>query len=236
MFKQPAENTNATGTEARDAADRTKPVSRAVDQEEVAEVARQLWRERGGVGGSPEADWYRAEQIVRDRRVATLGAIGASGNASDQEESYLAGTEHSRISAETQSKEPSIMDNSMTGMMEQTGTGSGIKERVSDLTNRANEQVSELANRANEMMVNEPQSFPRPEHREGRIARSIEQQTAKLPSDVWLWAAVGSIGLSLALELSGREKTANFVGHWAPTFLILGLYNKMVKLQGSDGL
>jgi hypothetical protein len=74
------------------------------------------------------------------------------------------------------------------------------------------------------------------EHREGRIARTLEQQTAKLPSDAWLWAALGSMGLSLALELSGREKTANFVGHWAPTFLIFGLYNKMVKLQGSDGL
>ena len=25
-----------------------------------------------------------------------------------------------------------------------------------------------------------------------------------------------------------------FVGQWAPTFLILGLYNKLVKLLGSD--
>jgi hypothetical protein len=73
------------------------------------------------------------------------------------------------------------------------------------------------------------------EHREGPIARTIEQQTAKLPSDTFLWAALGSIGVSLILELSGREKTANFVGHWAPTILILGLYNKLVKLEGSDG-
>ena len=77
--------------------------------------------------------------------------------------------------------------------------------------------------------------MPRAEHREGTTARTIEQQTARIPSDVWLWAAVGSMGLSLALEVSGREKTANFVGHWAPTLLILGLYNKVVKLQGSDG-
>jgi hypothetical protein len=27
---------------------------------------------------------------------------------------------------------------------------------------------------------------------------------------------------------------ANFVGQWAPTFLILGLYNKIVKIAGSD--
>jgi len=63
----------------------------------------------------------------------------------------------------------------------------------------------------------------------------IEQQTAKLPSDTFLWAALGSIGLSLTLQLTGQEKKANFVGHWAPTLLLLGIYNKMVKLHGSDG-
>jgi hypothetical protein len=55
------------------------------------------------------------------------------------------------------------------------------------------------------------QSGPRPEHREGQVARSIEQQTGKLPSDAFLWCALGSMGVSLTLE-------ANFVGHWAPTF------------------
>ena len=74
------------------------------------------------------------------------------------------------------------------------------------------------------------------EHREGVIARSIEQQTAKLPSDWFLWSAVGSMGASLALMLMGQEKKANFVGQWAPSFLILGLYNKLVKLHGSEGV
>ena len=79
------------------------------------------------------------------------------------------------------------------------------------------------------------QTEPRVEHREGAVARTIEQQTAKLPSDTFLWAALGSIGLSLTFQLMGDEKKANFIGHWAPTFLTLGLYNKLVKLQGSDG-
>jgi hypothetical protein len=83
------------------------------------------------------------------------------------------------------------------------------------------------------MNATEPVYEARAEHNEGRVARSIEQQTAKLPSDTFLWAALGSIGLSMALELSGKKEAANFVGHWAPTFLILGLYNKMVKLHGS---
>jgi len=46
---------------------------------------------------------------------------------------------------------------------------------------------------------------------------------------------VGSIGASITLRLMGKGEAANFVGQWAPTFLILGLYNKMVKLHGSDG-
>jgi hypothetical protein len=84
-------------------------------------------------------------------------------------------------------------------------------------------------------LAREPRSNPREEHREGLLARSIEQQTAKLPSDVWLWAAFGSIATSLVFQITGEERKANFVGHWAPTFLLLGLYNKLVKLHGSDG-
>lgn len=85
-----------------------------------------------------------------------------------------------------------------------------------------------------DMLQTEPTTSPNPQHREGKIARTIEQQTAKLPSDTFLWAAMGSIGASLVFAIMGQQKRANFVGQWAPTFLILGLYNKLVKLQGSD--
>jgi len=74
----------------------------------------------------------------------------------------------------------------------------------------------------------------RPEHTEGRVARTIEQQTAKLPSDLFLWAAGGSIVGSLLLQCAGKQHESLFVGQWAPTFLILGLYNKLVKVAGSD--
>ena len=77
--------------------------------------------------------------------------------------------------------------------------------------------------------------MPKIEHREGPVARTIEQQTAKLPSDTFLWAAMGSMGLSLITQMAGKQKFSNFVGLWVPTFLMFGLYNKMVKLQGSDG-
>jgi hypothetical protein len=87
----------------------------------------------------------------------------------------------------------------------------------------------------NTVMERETQDRPKPEHKEGMVARTIEQQTAKLPSDTFLWAAIGSMGASLALGLAGRDKASTFVGQWAPTLLFLGLYNKLVKLHGSEG-
>ena len=72
------------------------------------------------------------------------------------------------------------------------------------------------------------------DYEEGPVARMIEEQTAKLPSDLFLWAAGGSILGSLALQMMGENKKALFVGQWAPTLLILGLYNKFVKVEGSE--
>ena len=72
------------------------------------------------------------------------------------------------------------------------------------------------------------------QHSEGTVAKAIEEQTAKLPSDVFLWAAGASIVGSLFLQFSGKQHEALFVGQWAPTFLVLGLYNKLVKVAGSD--
>lgn len=72
-------------------------------------------------------------------------------------------------------------------------------------------------------------------HAEGSLARTIEQQTAKLPSDTFLWASLGAIATSLVLQTLGKKEASLFVGQWAPTFLILGLYNKIVKILGSDG-
>lgn len=69
---------------------------------------------------------------------------------------------------------------------------------------------------------------------EGRIAVELEKRTSRVPSDVFLWTAIGSIAGSLVLAVSGKQKLANFVGQWAPTLLILGLYNKIVKVAGHD--
>jgi hypothetical protein len=71
-------------------------------------------------------------------------------------------------------------------------------------------------------------------HSEGTVAKTIEEQTAKLPSDAFLWMAVGAMTASATLQMMGNRHVSLFVGQWAPTFLILGLYNKLVKQLGSD--
>jgi hypothetical protein len=69
---------------------------------------------------------------------------------------------------------------------------------------------------------------------EGTVARSIEEQTSRLPSDTFLWAALGAIGVSLALQVSGKREVSLFLGQWVAPFLLLGVYNKIVKVAGSD--
>ena len=71
-------------------------------------------------------------------------------------------------------------------------------------------------------------------HSEGTVARTIERQTAKLPSDLFLWAAVGAIGASAVLEMAGNPEKSRFIGQWVAPFLLLGVYNKLVKVAGSD--
>lgn len=72
------------------------------------------------------------------------------------------------------------------------------------------------------------------DHSEGPVAKAIENQTSKLPSDLFLWAAVGSMAASATLKCLGKGKSALFVGQWAAPFLLLGIYNKIVKTEGHD--
>jgi len=72
------------------------------------------------------------------------------------------------------------------------------------------------------------------DHSEGPVAKAIENQTAKLPSDLFLWAALGSMAVSATFKIMGKGHTALFIGQWAPSFLLLGVYNKIVKVEGND--
>ena len=86
---------------------------------------------------------------------------------------------------------------------------------------------------ARESLAGVPVPVVRPEHAEGELARLIEQQTAKVPSHWFLFAAVGSMCASLGLELSGRTRASRFVGMWPTPLLVAGMYNKLVKTLGT---
>ncbi len=66
------------------------------------------------------------------------------------------------------------------------------------------------------------------------VSGTIQTQIVKLPSDVFLWAALGSIGGSFVLQMMGRKDLSLFVGQWAPTFMILGVLDKLIRIAGSS--
>lgn len=90
-------------------------------------------------------------------------------------------------------------------------------------------------NPASEESLREYRRAPlvRDDHAEGSFTRIVEQQAAKLPSSFFLVSAVGSMALSALYELRGNERMSRFVGMWAPTFLIMGVYNKIIKTLGT---
>jgi hypothetical protein len=91
---------------------------------------------------------------------------------------------------------------------------------------------------------NEPATqAPTGQKMEGETTQAIEERTARVPSGAYLALAIGSMAVSASLMLAGKKQLANFVGQWAPALLIMGLYNKVVKVEhellatrGSAGL
>lgn len=69
---------------------------------------------------------------------------------------------------------------------------------------------------------------------EDRVTGAIEAQTSKIPSSGYLAAAFGAIAASAILKVVGKDDWALFVGQWPAAFMLMGVYNKVVKQHGSD--
>ncbi|GAC1474165.1 MAG: hypothetical protein NVS2B16_06060 [Chloroflexota bacterium] len=55
------------------------------------------------------------------------------------------------------------------------------------------------------------------------------QITNNVPEQAWYWASLGSILLSASLKVAGKNDWAIFVGQWPPTFLLFGVYHRLVR-------
>jgi hypothetical protein len=73
----------------------------------------------------------------------------------------------------------------------------------------------------------------RPEHAEDSFTRVIEQQAAKVPSHLFLSAALLAMGITAAFELQGNQRASRFVSAWPAPLLLMGVYNKLVKSIGT---
>jgi hypothetical protein len=88
-----------------------------------------------------------------------------------------------------------------------------------------------------EYTENEPgfdRKYSHPSPTEDEFTKNIEDYTGSIPSSVFLGVAVGAMGLSLMFQATGNGKWGNFIAQWVPTWLIFGLYSKLVKLEGHD--
>jgi hypothetical protein len=64
---------------------------------------------------------------------------------------------------------------------------------------------------------------------EDAATSSIEEMTKRVPSVSFLGLALGAMAVSATLMLLNKKQWAHFIGQWAPSILILGTYNKLVK-------
>lgn len=67
-------------------------------------------------------------------------------------------------------------------------------------------------------------------------SRNAARLGRPLEVDPLLAAAVASMGLALGLQLVGRSRVARFVGLWAPTLLLLGLYRRATAPSAEEEL
>jgi len=70
---------------------------------------------------------------------------------------------------------------------------------------------------------------------EDQLTAAIEKTTSRIPSSAYLVLALGAMAVSAGLQAWNKKHESMFVGQWAAPFLLLGIYNKLVKQHGSDG-
>jgi hypothetical protein len=103
------------------------------------------------------------------------------------------------------------------------GEGGFCNSGINDLINYMEDRMEEMKQDEQERVENV---------HEGRMTRAVETQTAKIPSISFLTLAIGSLGLSAFTSLVLKNRPlGNFFGLWVPSLLVIGMYNKLVKIE-----
>jgi hypothetical protein len=66
----------------------------------------------------------------------------------------------------------------------------------------------------------------------GQVSGALSSRVENLSPGIFLSGAAASVALSLFLRVTGRHHDAQFVGQWAPTLLLLGLYTREARVRG----
>src|SRR5688572_10403334 len=66
--------------------------------------------------------------------------------------------------------------------------------------------------------------------RPARRAAGDQPLTSLLPTDTFLCAALGSMGLSVLFQIARLRKSSLLVAQWVPALLLLGVYHKMLQV------
>jgi hypothetical protein len=61
------------------------------------------------------------------------------------------------------------------------------------------------------------------------VQQTFFRITDNIPEEAWDWTALGSIGVSALLKLAEKDDWSILVGQWPPTFLLCGLYHRLVR-------
>lgn len=62
------------------------------------------------------------------------------------------------------------------------------------------------------------------------------RMTDNIPEESWYWMALASIGVSAGLKLMSKNDWALFVGQWPPTFILFGLYHRLIRPSAKSDL
>src|SRR5690349_7073518 len=119
--------------------------------DQIAAKARELWRARGGSGGSPEEDWYLAERLLRDENVLTSvsNSVATHGNSPSAGESYLSSAKSGSAQAQShfrkEDRHTMAQYNQSWHNQQASGqSGTGVMDKVKDTI--SNSGVGEKVN------------------------------------------------------------------------------------------